>query len=367
VPDDDDTKALLRELLRQNAETQRQNAEMAAELRELREMRAALDTKPSITISAIYCEYERAKKHDRSWRLFRNLLRPLVARLGSRRACDLTPLLWSEHRSARKNEPTRLGKPPCEATLNLELFRAQHMLRWAVDSKLLLLSPLDRAEPAEALSARETWLSEDQLEHLISCVRILKRPTQRMFCRAFILIKATTGMRFNEVRNLRHDKIALDGVSELSARATKTKRRRIIAVPLRARAAIDVLPRAIGDPRIFINPERGKLFNESTLRRWFRDVAIASGLDAAVADGDVRLLPHDLRHTAASIADAKGASALDIRDMLGHTKLASTERYLHRRQAERALEMAKLMERKGPHRHSPTEGQEGKSLSDSKG
>ena len=38
---------------------------------------------------------------------------------------------------------------------------------------------------------------------------------------------------------------------------------------------------------------------------------------------------HDLRHTAATLALAAGHGLLEVRDMLGHTKVAATERYAH--------------------------------------
>jgi hypothetical protein len=61
---------------------------------------------------------------------------------------------------------------------------------------------------------------------------------------------------------------------------------------------------------------------------------------------------------AASIADARGATATAIRDMLGHTSLRTTERYLHRSREQSALAMAALMDepRRGPQRAPTVEG-----------
>jgi integrase len=44
---------------------------------------------------------------------------------------------------------------------------------------------------------------------------------------------------------------------------------------------------------------------------------------------------HDLRHTAASLAIMAGASAVDVRDFLGHCSVAVTDRYAHMFEAKR--------------------------------
>lgn len=41
------------------------------------------------------------------------------------------------------------------------------------------------------------------------------------------------------------------------------------------------------------------------------------------------ITPHSLRHTAASVAVAGGATTMKIKEMLGHSSVATTEKYLH--------------------------------------
>jgi integrase len=60
-----------------------------------------------------------------------------------------------------------------------------------------------------------------------------------------------------------------------------------------------------------------------SFRRWHFDrAAVAAGLDG--------LVPHELRHTAASLAIASGASIKGVQSMLGHASAAMTlDRYGH--------------------------------------
>jgi integrase len=241
------------------------------------------------------------------------------------------------------------------------------LLKWAVANSLLEANPLAAAKSTRELSARETWLTEDDVDKLLAAAdqvrdhRVCVRRTTEYrgkILRAFILCCVDSGLRKNEARVLRRDRIGPDGVVELLARQTKSRRRRIIALTPRTLAAISALPTEYRhtsksarnwqvswghQPYIFINPERGDLLSDRTLWHWFRQAVEIAGLDARCAEGDVRLRVHDLRHSAASIADAKGAQATAIRDMLGHTNLGITERYLHRNRAKGAVELARLM------------------------
>jgi integrase/recombinase XerD len=51
---------------------------------------------------------------------------------------------------------------------------------------------------------------------------------------------------------------------------------------------------------------------------------------AAKADIDKRAHPHGLRHTMAHELAKEGVSLVEIRDALGHSSLAVTDRYLRR-------------------------------------
>lgn len=319
---------------------------LAAVLEELRGLRAGPARAPvAVTVLALYQLYEAARSHEPAWRLIKCLLRPFVERLGTMAAADVTPVVWYTHRAERAKTPTRLGRPPCAATRNGELLEARAMLRWAVSGRLIASNPLDDAKPEPAVSQRETWLTVEQFERLVATVPVaLRLPYQRALLLVYLFAAVGSGVRISEALLLRRDQIADDGSITLVAKRTKSKRTRTVTLTSRALAAIADVPPLLGSPYVFANADTGEPFGDDALRRWFRDVAIAAGLDASVAEGDLRLLPHDMRHTFASQADERGARLRDIQHTLGHASSSTTERYCHQDRARRARSVAALMD-----------------------
>lgn len=309
---------------------------------------------PTITIAALFDEFEKTRAGDKSWRVNRNRLLPLARRLGHLPAASLTPIAWAAHRSARAAERDRYGKLPKAHLLTIELGRAKELLRFGVANGFLETSPLANAKREKTISARETWLDEAGVQALLTGVDAVPGELPRLIMRAFILLCLDGMMRFNEALHLRRDRIR-DGVVELSAKSTKSKRRRMVGLTPRTLEAVAAVPPVVGRPQVFMNAATGSVYSESSIRYWFRIACVASGVDALAVEGE-RVVIHTLRHSGASAADARGASALAIKDALGHASLAVTEKYLHRHREAGARELAKLMhegaerERRGPQR-----------------
>jgi integrase len=292
-----------------------------------------------VTVRALYERWEKLRRFGRSWRLERARLIDFVRLAGDRPATEITPEAWSDLRAIRLTERSRTGRHVEAATLDTELMRAKQMYRWAVKAGVLPSNPLADAQGSGARTARETWLDWNQLE------KLLLASWENPFLYAWILVAVSTGMRISETLTLRHDRIAGDGVITINSAQTKSKRKRLVALSRRALEAIADLPRHYTSPFVFWS-KSGKTLHPTTIGLWFRRAVERAGLDSVCAEGDRRLRCHDLRHTHASLADAAGAAPTAIRDQLGHRDLRTTERYLHRRHEDRALEMASLMDRR---------------------
>ena len=137
------------------------------------------------------------------------------------------------------------------------------------------------------------------------------------FAVAAIRLLALTGCRENEILSLRWDAVDLER-GYLRFADTKTGRN---ARPLGASAAalIQSLPKIDGSPFVFPGAKEGEHLKEIK-RVWYAALHTAKLKN-------VRL--HDLRHSYASVPASSGESLLVLRSLLGHKRVATTERYAH--------------------------------------
>jgi integrase len=137
------------------------------------------------------------------------------------------------------------------------------------------------------------------------------------FAVAAIRLLALTGCRESEILSLRWDEVDFDrGYLRLSDSKTG---KAIRPLGQSAAAALAVLPRLEGNP--YVLPGLKARDHLKEIKRLWHAVRHAAGLD------ELRL--HDLRHSFASVPANTGESLLVVRSLLGHKRIATTERYAH--------------------------------------
>lgn len=168
-------------------------------------------------------------------------------------------------------------------------------------------------------------LTEEQVLKLIDAP---KRERDKLLLR---LIYAA-GLRVGEVCNLVWGDLLLNGV--LHIRNGKGQKERFVTL---SESMIEKLLAARSDAGpsapIFRSQKGGKL-DDSQVQRLIKTAAGSVGIT-----GDVS--PHWLRHSHASHALDRGANLVAVRDTLGHSSIATTNKYLHsKRQDSSALHLA---------------------------
>lgn len=324
---------------------------------------------PPISVRALFLKFSRAYEGHPSWRIIRARLLRFVWAFRARAADGLTARDWPAFREKRLKV---LGK----LTVNHELGWVKRLYNWALDEEQALVShnPFARVKRIKCKKNRETWIGEEDARCMLDAPAPRKR-RPRMILRAFLLVMLDCGLRFNEARRLRRTKIreAKNGRIVVDVGRTKNGKPHLVALTARAFEALAELEPVGGFDGFFVSLRRRRgsleavpaLYSERQMRRWFREMCLASGVDAKVADGDVRLRPHDLRHSAATLAHRRGASLKAVSRMLNHSSVSITARYIHDEEDD-ALEIAELMEagirrealprpgrRKAPHRAAP--------------
>lgn len=161
-------------------------------------------------------------------------------------------------------------------------------------------------------------LTEEQVLKLIDAPR---RERDKLLLR---LIYAA-GLRVGEVCNLVWGDLLLNGV--LHIRNGKGQKERFITI---SAGMVDRLNEhrgnaQAGDP-IFRSQKGGRL-DDSQVQRIIKAAAGKVGIT-----GDVS--PHWLRHSHASHSLDRGATLVTVRDTLGHSSIATTNKYLHSKRSD---------------------------------
>jgi integrase len=152
-----------------------------------------------------------------------------------------------------------------------------------------------------------------------------------------VRVAAYTGLRLGELLALRWNHVDLEGSVVTVSRAmsagveTTTKSGRVRRVPLPDQASA-ALARLRQRPDftdttefVFADPTLGRALHPVTVRERFKQARDAVGARP--------LRFHDLRHTYGSLLAAAGVDLVTIKEMMGHSALSTTGRYLHARPA----------------------------------
>src|SRR5262249_8210111 len=130
-----------------------------------------------------------------------------------------------------------------------------------------------------------------------------------------------TGLRVSELARLDVD--ALDRDARTVRVVGKGGKERMVPYGAPAARALDAYlgPRAVARGPVFVNRRGGRLTSRS-IHTIVRRAARAAGVTRRVS-------PHTLRHTFATHLLDRGADLRMIQELLGHSRLSTTQRYTH--------------------------------------
>lgn len=218
---------------------------------------------------------------------------------------------------ARKMTPSSVNARLAAARkLFLEASRIGHFPR------PIALELCDVAPLKELGQSTGNWLSRDQARALLANPDRRKLKGKRNYCILAILLGC--GLRRSELAELQLEQIQTrDGRSVLADLRGKGGRVRTVAIPGWVKEAIDAWVKAAGI-------KSGRLIRRTTLApEGLSTSAIWEVVQKhAEAIGVPSFSPHDLRRTCAKFCRARGGRIEQIQAMLGHSSIATTERYL---------------------------------------
>lgn len=175
--------------------------------------------------------------------------------------------------------------------------------------------------PRGAKQKAHRYLSHDEVGRLVEATPEHYRPLIYLLAYTGLRWGEATALRVGDVDMLRRRVQVSRSVAEVSGTliygTTKTHASR--SVPFPEFVGRDMSLRMDGRPRealLFTTPTGAPIRLANFRRRVFDPAVRAAGL--------IRLTPHDLRHTAASLAVSAGATVKGVQGMLGHQDASLT-------------------------------------------
>jgi integrase len=194
------------------------------------------------------------------------------------------------------------------------------MLSLAVRDRRLSYNPAEGVRLPRVARSEPVFLTHHQVDALATAC-----PGFELFIR----LLAYTGLRWGEATALQVKRLdlmrrrievvrsAVDLGNEVTYGTPKTHQRREVPIP---RSLVDPLAEHVAgkgpDDLVFTSPRGAPMRNHNFRSRVFAPAAEAIGVPG--------LTPHDLRHTAASLAVAAGANVKAVQRRLGHASAAMT-------------------------------------------
>ena len=214
-------------------------------------------------------------------------------------------------------------------TINREIGLLSSALNWARrDLEWDVPNPASGRRLKEP-EGRVRWLRRDEAERLI---RAAEAEPKAEHLADFIRLGLHTGMRRNEMLGLEWSRVDLgNGLIRLDSQHTKGARRRGIPLNAVARSALVSRQRwrdehAPGSAWVFCREDR----DEQGVVHWRQIKSVRHSFASACRRAGIEdFTPHDLRHTCAAWLVSAGVPLPEVRDLLGHSTIAMTERYAH--------------------------------------
>ena len=286
-----------------------------------REQEKIANEAANMTFSELFEEYyqphiqnkDKKSTYDREVHLYKKWLKPVLGavRLNLISRISLIRLLQpmeKKHLSNRsKNYAIALTRQVFNFAIRNELF--------AGDNPAARFDELKKED-----NRRMKFLSEEELNNLLD---ELKKHSYSVYLIA--LISADCGLRAGEIFKLTWADVSLEE-KMLFLRDTKNGKNRFAYMTNRVAEEFSKLKKGEGNEFVFQSKAGGKIEHIS---RTFERVVKALGLNDGITDRRQKVVFHSLRHTFASRLVQRRVSLYEVKELLGHSDIAMTQRYSH--------------------------------------
>lgn len=251
-------------------------------------------------------------------------------RLARRDPMSLSPEDIDMFRADQRKRVTKRKRPTSAAWRNRAVMLLQRWLNFAASRRTIPSNPIkglgqEREDPASSIVITEESFA------------LIMDGLGSELMRAWAVVAFESGMRRGEMLKLCWRQLdAHAGVIRIPAEHTKAKKARDVEYPRRSREALEALPRVLGCPNVFANPDTKKPYNGRWIHELFVRGVAASGVVGP--EGKPPTL-HRLRVAYVTLFCDRGTPETVVMNFSGHTDPSVFLRYRIVRKEARAVAM----------------------------
>jgi len=230
------------------------------------------------------------------------------------RLTKITPLMIEDYKIHRLK--TGKGRNKNEGvsnrTVNAELSGLRKMFNKAIDWNYAVENPVNKVDfLKEKKNLRERVLSLEEQGRLLAA--------SPQWLRAILIVAIYTGIRKWKVLTLKWEHVDFEKEEILVVNPKDDEDRKIPMNPLVYDTLAELRLKSGKNEHVFTNPSTGTHYVEP--KGAFTKACEEAGIE------DLKF--HDLRHTFASRLVANRKDLNTVKELMGHSKLTTTQRYLH--------------------------------------
>jgi integrase len=273
-----------------------------------RQMRSVSFEKFAREVFKPYAEQNR-KRHTQDWKIVEQFIQFFKGRALQ----EIPPMLVEQYKKKAMQTDTPLGSKPKASTVNQKLSVLHRVFSLAVENGYLSQNPVSNVKRLKESDRRERVMT---FEEEMSIRGVLEGP-KYYNVRLFFLLAVNTGMRAMEILGLKFSEVDFER-KEIRLPYQRTKEAKDKVIPLNSPALSLLMD-------TYRERGEGTVFGHGACYGRVADLWREACKEAKVTNLHI----HDLRHTFASRLLERGERETDINQLLGHSKLRMTSRYLH--------------------------------------